>query len=447
MHTSGQTDPRRAGRAGAPFRQILLGACVVFIAGCAAPGATPPPSAPTADTSAAAVNTAPAAPPVAPAPPPPPPPPPILPFDEAVLSAATNLLEKAQLAGDVPGGRYDVVIDPLIDGMTGQQSVATKAMGARIVKLIRESYPAKYAVQPFNTSAVQKGPLLLVGTFTGVNAERKTEGQREAFRICLALADLKTGKLVSKGLAFAKPDGVDIAPLPAFRDAPAWSDDAATSGYIRTCQGTRAGDSINPMYVNRIVTSATIAEAADAYSEGKYADALKLYETARQEPGRRPVAHHTGLYLTNLKPAPHDRCRKAFGEIIDQRAGQQALGVKFLFKPGTAAPWVRPQGRRPQPYAMWLRRDRRARRASARTPASSSAATPAPPAPSRSTRSLSLLRAEVGGKSIAARRAAARQAQAHSTKGYGSKQTLVGNGRDDLSDALDRRVELNVLNC
>ncbi len=444
MHTSGQTDPRRAGRAGAPFRQILLGACVVFIAGCAAPGATPPPSAPTADTSAAAVNTAPAAPPVAPAPPPPPPPPPILPFDEAVLSAATNLLEKAQLAGDVPGGRYDVVIDPLIDGMTGQQSVATKAMGARIVKLIRESYPAKYAVQPFNTSAVQKGPLLLVGTFTGVNAERKTEGQREAFRICLALADLKTGKLVSKGLAFAKPDGVDIAPLPAFRDAPAWSDDAATSGYIRTCQGTRAGDSINPMYVNRIVTSATIAEAADAYSEGKYTNALKLYQAAAKSPGGDQLRTYTGLYLTSWRLGRQTDAAKAFRQIVDQGLESKKLGVKFLFKPSTATLWSDPKAGPPAPYAMWLREI--AARAVTRKDTclgvvGHTSATGSEPANEK----LSLQRAEVIGKEIV--RAARALDKKVIPNGVGSKQTLIGNGRDDHTDALDRRVEFRVVGC
>ena len=46
-------------------------------------------------------------------------------------------------------------------------------------------------------------------------AERKTEGKRVAYRICLALADLKTGKLVSKGLAFADAEGVG--------DLPEWS--------------------------------------------------------------------------------------------------------------------------------------------------------------------------------------------------------------------------------
>ena len=33
------------------------------------------------------------------------------------------------------------------------------------------------------------------------------------------------------------------------------------------------------------------------------------------------------------------------------------------------------------------------------------------------------------------------------SKGHGSKFLLVGNGSDDLSDALDRRVELQVRDC
>jgi outer membrane protein OmpA-like peptidoglycan-associated protein len=31
--------------------------------------------------------------------------------------------------------------------------------------------------------------------------------------------------------------------------------------------------------------------------------------------------------------------------------------------------------------------------------------------------------------------------------GAGSRETVVGNGRDDTSDALDRRVELKVVDC
>ena len=145
--------------------------------------------------------------------------------------------------------------------------------------MMQAQYP-QFDVQEFSAANVAKSPLVLIGTFTGVNAERKTAGSREAYRICLALADLRTGKLVSKGLAFALPEGVDPTPLAFFRDAPAWSEDPATEGYIKTCQGTKAGDPINPLYLDRIVAASLVAEAIDAYDAGRYQDALDLYTGA-----------------------------------------------------------------------------------------------------------------------------------------------------------------------
>ena len=55
----------------------------------------------------------------------------MLPYDQAVLAAATALLGNAKLPpeGSPPQPKYTVVIDPLIDGMTGAQSIATRSMG------------------------------------------------------------------------------------------------------------------------------------------------------------------------------------------------------------------------------------------------------------------------------------------------------------------------------
>lgn len=416
-----------------------LAAAAAWLVGCAAPPeSSSPPSAQAAPAPAAA--------PAAPPPPPPPPaaaapaaPPPILPFDEAVLAAANNLLDKAQLTP--PDGKFDVVVDPLIDGVTGIQTQATKAMGARIVKLIRDNYP-RYSVQPFNTGTVQRGPLVLIGTFTGVNNERKTEGKREAYRICLALADLRTGKLVSKGLAFARAEGIDAAPLPYFRDAPAHVEDPATLGYVRTCQGTRAGDPINPQYIDRILTAATIAEAIDAYDEGKYADALKLYETAQQQPGGDQLRVHTGLYLTNLRLDRRDAAAKAFGQVVEQGLETKRLGVKFLFRPGTAALWTDPKAG-PVPYPLWL--SQIATKASARPTCLELVGHTSPTGAEPLNERLSLLRADSVRKSL--EYIAPALGKRMTASGVGSRQTLVGTGADDLSDALDRRVEFKVANC
>ena len=444
-------NPAAVAPAGAPARRWLaLTLCAAGLAACAGPGGKPPtgtPPAPMAGTASAApamepaplasAAPAPAATP-APTPPPPPPQPPILPFEEAVLAAANNLLGKAQLPPDT---KWNVVIDPLIDGVTGTQSQATRAMGTRIVKIIKDSYP-RYAVQPFNTANVKGGPLLLVGTFTGVNAERKTEGKREAYRICLALADLKTGKLVSKGLAFALPEGVDNTPLPFERDAPAWVEDASTLGYIRTCQGTRAGDAIHPAYIDKVLTSAQIAEANDAYAAGKFTDARRLYEAARSSPGGEQLRTFTGLYLTNWRLGNRKAATEAFGKIVDQGLDNKRLGTKFLFRPGTPALWADPKAGTPA-YPVWI--NEIATRAASRQTCLEVVGHTSASGPEPMNERLSLLRAEALKNEMT--RLAPTLKQRVIANGVGSRQTLIGTGRDDAGDALDRRVEFKVVGC
>jgi outer membrane protein OmpA-like peptidoglycan-associated protein len=419
----------------------------VLLASCAAPPpaeqaapreAAPPAAAPQPPT-AAPPAAAPA--PTAATPAPAPPPPPILPFDEAVLSAANTLLGRAQLPPNPPEGKFRLVIDPLIDGVTGAQSKATQAMGSRIVALIKERYP-QYEVQPFTAGNVQKSPLVLVGTFTGVNKDRKTEGAREAYRICLALADLKTGKLVSKGLAFARTDGVDPTPLAHFKDAPTWSEDNTTTGYIRTCQGTRAGDPIHPMYVNRIVAASMISEAMDAYGAGRYREALNLYETVLRSPEGEQQRVYSGLYLTNWRLGRREAAIKAFGQLVDQGLDAKRLGVKFVFRPG-AASLTAESGPTATPYKLWLMElsSQAAKRQSCMEVVGHSSPTGPEPINER----LSQLRAEhVRGQ---LERASPPLRKRLIANGMGSRETMVGNGRDDASDALDRRVEFKVIPC
>jgi hypothetical protein len=333
-----------------------------------------------------------------------------------------------------------VVIDPLIDGMTGAQSKATQAMGARIVSLIREKYP-QYEVLPFTAANVAKSPLVLVGTFTGVNKERKTAGQREAYRICLGLADLKSGKLVSKGLAFAQAGNVDITPAAYFQDNPAWTEDPSTLGYIRTCQGTKAGDPINALYVDRILAASIVSEAIDAYSAGKYVDALALYESALRVPFGNQFRVFSGIYLANWKLGRKEAATSAFGQLVDFGLDNKRVGVKFLFRPATPA--FLADRKLSEPYPIWLAQI--ASRAASKNTCLEITGHTSATGPEPMNERLSLLRAEyvktrlvqyspsLGKRTIA--------------NGVGSRETMVGNGKDDASDALDRRVEFKVIGC
>ena len=184
-----------------------------------APAASPPaPAAP-----AAAAPAAPAAPPVA--------------FDTALLNAATALFSKALLP---PGDeQIELVIDPLIDGVSSANQAASHLMEKRLTELAQKSYP-RFKVQPFNAETLERAPVVLVGTFTAINNAGEANGARDAYRICLALADLRSKKIISKGFAKALPDGVDATPTPSFADNPVWAEDEATIAYIKTCQGTKA---------------------------------------------------------------------------------------------------------------------------------------------------------------------------------------------------------------
>lgn len=370
------------------------------------------------------------------------PPPPTLPYEEAVLSAANNLLGKAQLTPAAPGAtaHYTVVIDPLIDGMTGAQSKATQAMGARIVSLIREKYP-QYEVVPFSAANIAKSPLVLVGTFTGVNKERKTAGQREAFRICLGLADLKTGRLVSKGLAFAQAGNVDTTPTAFFQDSPASTEDPSTLGYIRTCQGTKAGDPINPLYVDRILAASIVSEAIDAYGAGKYADALTLYESALRVPFGNQFRVFTGIYLSNWKLGRKEAASNAFGQLVDFGLDNKRVGVKFLFRPGATA--FLTDRKLSEPYPIWL--SQIATRAASKNSCLEITGHTSATGPEPMNERLSLLRAEFVKTRLV--QYAPALGKLTIANGVGSRETMVGNGKDDASDALDRRVEFKIIGC
>ena len=432
--------------------RILLALLIgVGIGGCpqpervrpstAAQAAPPPAAAPREAEAAPPVSAVPATPAPSPATPaaPPAPPVPVLGFEEAVLAAANNLFTGAKLAEEaaIP---HALIIDPLIDGVSGEQSTATQAMGARIADLAKSKYP-QFNVQPFSASRVAQSPIVLIGTFTPVNKQGQTAGPREAYRICLALADLKSGKIVAKGSARARMDGVDVTPTAYFRDSPAWIKESATEGYIKTCQGTKIGDPINPAYLDSILAAGLIGEAIEAYDAGHYRDSLDLYAAALGTPAGDQLRVYNGLYLANTKLGRRDAATEAFGQIVDHGLSRKRLAVKFLFKPGSTAfiPTPAVSGA----YPVWLTQiAQRSAQANACLEVSGHTSRTGPePLNER----LSLLRAEYIKQRLESE--APQLARRTIASGVGSRENLIGTGRDDLTDALDRRVVFKVIDC
>jgi outer membrane protein OmpA-like peptidoglycan-associated protein len=360
-------------------------------------------------------------------------------FDEAVNFAANNLFGKAVLPGG--GNRLPLVIDPLIDGNSGMQSAATQSMEQRIGSLLKGSFP-RYDLQPFSTATLARAPLLFIGTVTAVDGKGgNAPGSRDWYRICLALVDLHTGTIVSKGLARANPDGVDSTPIAFFQDSPAWAPDSATEGYVKTCQGTKVGDPINPAYWDKIVAAALINDAMNSYNAGRYEDAYDLYRGVLLQPGGSQLRVYNGLYLTSWKLGRKDEAAQAFGQLVDFGLAQKRMGVKFLFRPGSTL-FLSDQQFAVQ-YPLWLKQIslRAAQRASCLEVSGHTSRTGPEPLNDR----LSLMRAQF----ITQRLDAGKPGLGKRTTaiGKGSREPISGLGTDDARDAVDRRVEFKVIDC
>ncbi len=338
-----------------------------------------------------------------------PPPTPIA-FEDAILKAANDLFTKADLEGEP--AKVTLVIDPLIDGLTGARSNATLFEQKRII-----------------------------GTFTSVNNAGAAIGPRDAYQICLALADLNAKKIISKGVARALPDGVDPTPTPFFADRPVFLRDPSTIAYIKSCQATKPGDAISQVYADRIFVASLIDQATEAYNAKRYRDALDLYRSALQTPGGEQSRVLNGIYLANEALHRHDDAVEAFGKIIDFGLKNDKLAINFLFQPGSTIfvsdPRIRAQ------YDSWLATIAK-RTVSFNSCLEIVGHTSATGIPALNDQ-LSVLRAQYVKDRLEAEDSTLRDRLI--ATGKGSRELIVGTGRDDASDALDRRVEFDVIKC
>jgi outer membrane protein OmpA-like peptidoglycan-associated protein len=418
---------------------LILSACAANAPTAPTPAAAPAaPAAPITPSAAAPTPTAVAPAPraaapaefIAPAP---------VRFEDSIARAGRALLEQARVQAG--GEARTLVIDPLIDANTGAQTVSTVRMGSQLESIVKTQHP-QWSLRPLTRQALAAQPLLLIGTLTPVNVERAVDTVPDAFRVWLTVIDLRTGRVVAKQLDRATPDSVNPEPLKYYSDSPTWHKDKTVQGYINSCQiNTRIGDPADPDYLARLPGAAVVNEAIMAYTEGKIAQAQKLYKEAEPlaDPGDFRVLN--GLYLTNWQLGQREEARAAFARLVSSGLEQKRLPLKLLFQPGKTA--YNAIGDLPQQYQMWVGtvaqqagRVNSCVRVVGHTSRTGSA---------RVNETLSRQRAETVLRQI--EQSNRGLSTRLSAVGVGSREALVGLGTDDLRDALDRRVEFRVVDC
>ena len=389
---------------------------LLIIAGCATPPPPPPPPPPaaTADTSERS-------------------------FDEAVQVATDGLMSQLQARWD-PAAKTDakrgIVIDPMVDALSGQQTAATRLLEQRVGERLQAN--PQLEVMPFQVASLSKAQYLVTGTMTRVASAQP--GARQVFQIDLAATDLKTGTVTAQASSRARDEGLDTNPTPYYRDSPVVVKDKVVDGYIATSK-TAPGQPADPVYFERVSTATLISEATAAYNSDRYADALSLYRNAETTASGEQLRVLNGIYLASWKLGRTAEAEDAFGRIVALGLANNNLGVKFLFNPNSTDFWSDRQVS--GPYGFWLRQI--AKHAAAAKVCMNVIGHTSRTGTAQYNDRLSMRRATYIKQRLD--KEAPELVKRTHPSGMGFRENLVGTGTDDARDALDRRVEFRLVDC
>lgn len=363
-----------------------------------------------------------------------------LPFDQAVAQATDGLVAQTQ---KLPGflakveakvSKRGVVLDPMLDAGTGQQTGATRQLEKGVTDRMAKFDSVELLA--FQSANLGKAQYLLTGTLTRTAADRA----RAPFRINLALTELKSGNVVAQASAVARDDGLDSNPLPYYRDSPVLVKDKVIEGYVRTT-ATPPGQRGDSFYLERIAQATLINEATNLYNQERYVEALGQYRSALAMPQGEQLRVVNGIYLANYKLGHMQEAEQAFGRVVALGIAYNELGVKFLFNPGSTEFWS--DGRVSGPYSMWLRQI--GKEGTAAKVCMNIVGHTSRTGSEQTNDALSLQRANYIRQKLTAE--AADLGTRSKTAGMGWRQNIVGSGSDNAADALDRRVEFKIVPC
>lgn len=355
------------------------------------------------------------------------------PADDVDLKGAASYIASDLTKQLGPGVQSrKIVIDPLLDRSTGQQTGVSVRVEEEMVAALSAAMKG-LTVLPFDADGLEQSGLVVTGTVTMVKAP-------DRYGLSIALTDRTSGLVVAQSAARFQQSGLDAAPTRFYNDSPSLVRDRSVDGYLKTSE-TPAGNLADPLYVEQLPTAALISAALAAYNQGHWEQALLGYNAAASRPSGQTLRTFNGIYLSNMRLGRTGAAEEAFGKIVALGLATNNLAVKLLFRPGTTEFLADPNFS--GVYPMWIRQIARAAQASAsclnivgHTSRTGTEAVNDRLSLARATAVRSLLEREAPGLERRSR-----------VTGLGFRRNLIGTGTDDASDPLDRRVEFEVVAC
>jgi outer membrane protein OmpA-like peptidoglycan-associated protein len=203
-----------------------------------------------------------------------------------------------------------------------------------------------------------------------------------------------------------------------------------------------SGEPVDAAYLQNLQAEALITSGNADYGDGNYTRARTLYSDAAGLPdGGHQLRVYNGLYLTNWALGDRTSATEVFSQMVDYQLARGRLSIKFLFRPASTAFWPDPAISAAYPY--WLQVI--ARRVAADGTCLHLTGHTSTSGPAEQNDRLSTARAERIREYLL--QVDPRLRQQITASGAGSRDAIVGTGRDDATDLVDRRVDFTITPC
>ncbi|HZP12029.1 MAG TPA: OmpA family protein [Nevskiaceae bacterium] len=344
--------------------------------------------------------------------------------------------KKDETTGMLPDAAAIAVV-PFVDADSGEVVKVSKNVEQLVSGWLVDS--GAFRVSTLTPDNLVGAEYVLFGVMLLDDYRRKGQPTERRYHIIVSAVEHKTRTVAAQSEAWIAESDLDYTPAPMYRDSPMFPRDPRLASMVAIARSA-PGKQADREYYDSLDTNALIAEAESYFDIADYAHARTLFRRVTSRKDGQVLRAYLGLYRTDVELHDLIAAEVAFRELVGVGA-DSGLNTKFLFGVNStdfvASPLLRTQ------YDMWTRqigtyfsKDPRCIDIIGH---SSKTGT------DEHNQALSLARANViRDKIVSAFPAIAKKVR---TEGRGAAENIVGSGTDDERDALDRRVEVLIVDC
>jgi outer membrane protein OmpA-like peptidoglycan-associated protein len=355
-------------------------------------------------------------------------------LEEAVAMLGQNL--KGQLGEtrrNESGKTQAIVFDPILSIESGQQFKANQ----QIISILTRELGSGYTIDEISPATLGRAEYVLTGALS--QRADLANIHQSGCQLVITILELSTGMVKAKGQV--NIDNFPFAPLPFYEDSPLFLQDKSARLAKFFFIGS-IGQTAGPEYMQFLPHKATIQEGILAYDQGRFADAATSFSKAVEHTNGRTLSSYTGLYLSSQKLHRNKNADKAFANLLTLAIEENhRLNINLQFRDNSPA--FIPDTELAKRYAGWLnhiaahvRKNNFCLDISGHSSRSED---------KLNDEQLSLSRAKtIQGVMSVTYPGIIKKSH---VDGKGFRENMVGNGAKNASDAIDRRIELSVIDC